>query len=68
MPKKQISARVDEQVVERVKDIVFWNPEVSFSGLVEKLLKQVVEQYGSIKRRPDKNLTPGRSVNQRSPE
>lgn len=62
MAKKKITILVDEQIVDRVKDIVYWNPEYTVSNFVEASVEAAVEGFSHIDPRPQKNLKPGKKI------
>ena len=53
MNKKQFSARIDEKVLEKTRDLVYWQPGLKFNKFLEDVLKAVLSQWGDkIKERP----------------
>jgi hypothetical protein len=60
--KKQLSVRIDGEVLDRVRDLVYWNAGMSLSGLVESVLEATVNQFDNIPKRTDKNLKAGRKL------
>ena len=62
MGKKQFSARIDEEILENAKDIVYWNPGLSLGQFVETALKEIALKYKAVKKRPSRQLRPGPKV------
>ena len=61
--KKQISIRIDEKLIERIKDIVYYNIGFTFSDFIETTLDIALDGlYEDIPQRPTKKLRPGRKV------
>jgi uncharacterized protein (DUF4415 family) len=60
--KKQISIRIDQELLERMKDMVYWNPGWTLNDLIEITLRETIYSMEKCEKRPQKNLKPGRKV------
>lgn len=61
--KKQITLRLNEKLLERIKDIVYYNYGYTLSDFIEKTLEQALSgRYENTPSRPHKKLKPGRKI------
>jgi hypothetical protein len=60
--KKQISIRIDQELLERMKDMVYWHPGWTLNDLIEITLRETIYSMEKCEKRPQKNLKPGRKV------
>lgn len=52
--KKLMSVRIDADLLEKTRDLVYWTPGTTISGIVEQLLFSLIESFErgeSIKKR-----------------
>lgn len=63
-PKKDTHERVTVylpiDLSERMRDLVYWRPDLTLSGLVEEAIQREVDRHGEVKPRGTGKLTPGR--------
>ncbi len=60
--KKQITVRIDIHILDKIKDIVYWDPHTSLNEFIEVALQQAANNFGSIQKRPCQNLKSGRRI------
>jgi uncharacterized protein (DUF4415 family) len=60
--KKQISIRIDQELLERMKDMVYWNPGWTLNDLIEITLRETIYSMERCEKRPSIKLKPGRKV------
>jgi hypothetical protein len=60
--KKKITVNIDEAVLNKVKDLVYWTPSLTLNGLIEMLLIRTIDEMGEANPRPNENLKTGRNV------
>jgi hypothetical protein len=58
----QLTIRINKEVIDRIKDIVYWSPEFTINNFVEASLKDAIEGFSHIDPRPHKRLKPGRKI------
>ena len=53
MKKKQLAERIDSSVLEKCRDLVYWEPGLTFNQFIEKVLREALKQWNMpIKKRP----------------
>lgn len=60
--KKSLTVRINEETLERVRDIVYWNHEFTLTSFVELTLEEVVKKFKDVEKRPVKKLHVGRKM------
>lgn len=61
--KKQITIRINEKLLDRIKDIVYYQYGLTLSNFIETTLDAALDGlYEDIPQRPTKKLRPGRKV------
>lgn len=60
--KKTLSVRIDHEKIEKIRDIVYWNPGMSITSFIDMTLDEVVKKFHDVKARPVKNLKPGKKI------
>lgn len=60
--KKIFSVRVNEEQLEKLRDIVHITPGVTLSSLIEDMITQFIVEHGEVESRNNKKLTPGRKL------
>ena len=61
--KKQITIRINEKLLERIKDIVYYNIGFTLSDFIETTLDLALDGlYEDVPQRPTKKLRPGRKI------
>jgi len=61
MKKKILSTQINEDLLEKIRDIVYWEPGMSLNKFVEEALFVKSNLY-IPKQRPSRLLQPGRKV------
>lgn len=60
--KKQITFRIDEELIDKVRDIVYANRNLSLNSAIEYSLNKLVEEYGVGVPKRNGELLPGRKI------
>lgn len=59
--KKPLTIKIDEDLLDKIKDIVYNEYGYTINSFVEDLLREGLEgKYEDVHKRPEKNLRPGR--------
>ena len=62
--RKNITIRIDEEIIDKVKDIVYWEPGMSMSDLFEQsikvMIKELQDKHGKKYEKRPKNIKCGR--------
>jgi len=63
--KKPVTIRIDEEVLDKVRDIVYYNRDVTLNEFCAKAIGDAVifyDQFDGIPKRPCANLRSGRKI------
>jgi hypothetical protein len=60
--KKNVTIRIDPELLNKIKNIIYANHGWILNGFIEDTLREKVESMKQCDPRPEKNLKPGRRI------
>lgn len=60
--KKQLSVRIDSDLLETIRDIVYWDPSTNLNRWVEDKLQSAIKDYDYVEPRHESKLKTGRKI------
>ncbi len=60
--KKQVTFRIDADLIDAVRDIVYYHRELSLNAFIERAIADRVSEYVDIQKRPCVQLRAGRKM------